>query len=100
MSVTEIKDIYRWMKSTYPLKEHLPTISDIHTINDLVSLKLSHFTIVNAFHIEKYVPIDDIQYIKINDKWITINKYMNMIVNTIEYRYLSFFLENPNRLCF
>jgi hypothetical protein len=95
MSTTEIKDIYRWIKSIYPLKEHLPTISDIHTINDLISLKLSHFTIVNAFHIDKYISIHDIKYVKINDKWITINKYMNMIVNTIEYRYLSFFLENP-----
>jgi len=95
MSETEIKDIYRWIKSTYPIKKDLPTISDIHTINDLIALKLSHFTIVNAFNIEKYISIDDIQYIKINEKWIPVNKYMNMIVNTIEYRYLSFFLENP-----
>ena len=96
MSAIEIKNIYRWIKSIYPLKNELPTISEIKTISDLSSLKLSHFTIVNAFNIEKCLTIDEIKCVKINKKWITINEYMNMIVNTIEYRNLSFFLENPN----
>jgi len=95
MSDAEIKNIYRWMKSIYPFKKDLPAISDIHTINDLISLKLSHFTIVNGFTIGKYIPINNAQTLKIHDKWMTVNTYMKMIVNTIEYRYLSFFLENP-----
>ena len=96
MSAIEIKNIYRWIKSIYPLKHDLPNMAEIKTISDLSSLKLSHFTIVNAFNVGKYITIDDIKYVKIDGNWITINEYMNRIVNTIEYRNLSFFLENPN----
>jgi hypothetical protein len=98
MSAIEIKNIYRWIKSIYPLKNELPTIAEIKTISDLSSLKLSHFTIVNAFNIEKCLTIDDIKCVKIDGNWITTNEYMNRIVNTIEYRNLSFFLENPNAI--
>lgn len=96
----QIKTIYKWIKSIYPLKKNLLPISDVDSLADIFSLKLSHFTILNGVLINKIINSENISHVKIPlvKDWITINEYLRLLCRNIEHKYLIFFVENPYKI--
>jgi hypothetical protein len=89
-----VKDLYRVLKEIYPSKT-LPPLSQIKRLEDIIALKLSHFTVEGGIDFDRCIDFTDISHINIQSGWMTKNEYIDTLVPLIDIIQFSHFLHAP-----